>query len=463
MQFAIDTTGAPNRRRPVVRPRNWLVLGMLSASAAALACGVAFAQAPSSIQIAPVPGAAAGAGQGVVIREGVATVVNNDIISTYDLRQRILLLVVSSGVRPTAETLPALEREALRDLIDETLQMQEIRRIETTRGVSIQPTDEEIDEEISLLAQQNGITAQQLISSLAGAGVSVQSLRDQIRAETSWRRYVSGAFSGSVTVGEDQVNAMYQQVQAAATQPQYLMAEIFIESQRAGGPEAAVEGARQLAAQIEQGAPFAAVARQFSSAATAAAGGDAGWVLSGDVPEPVERAMEQMRPGQLSPPIPVPGGAYIVLLREKRSGSETTVVDLKQAAIRLPAAASQSETMAAVQRLESLRGQIDSCDTFESRADGVEGVVAGSLGETELDDLSPSFRDAIAGLQPGQVSQPVRSDAGLHLVALCGRRAAGGDMPTRENIRDRLFEQELSMIARRQLRNLRNSANIENR
>lgn len=444
--------------------RAGLGLGLMGVASAALVAGVAAAQAPaagpSTATIAPIPGVRAPT---TALREGVAAVVNNEIISTYDVRQRILLLIVSSGVQPTEESLPALEREALRDLIDESLQMQEIRRLETTRKITIQPTDAEVNEDITALARQNNLTAQQLLASLAASGVNPETLRQQLRAEASWRRYVGGAFSSSVAVGEDQINSAMQRIAAAATKPQYLIGEILIDNQRAGGPDSAVEGAKQLIEQIQQGAPFTGVARQFSSAPTAVSGGDAGWVLAGDLPPPVEQALEQMRPGQLSQPIPVNGGVYIVILRDKRSGSNATLVNLKQAAMRLPADASAADIAAAQTKLEALRTQINGCSTLEAKAQGVEGVVAGDLGETDLNELSPAFRDAIANLQTGQVSAPIRTAAGLHLVALCGRRAAGAPQLTREDVRDRLVEQELAMISKRELRDLRNSANIENK
>jgi peptidyl-prolyl cis-trans isomerase SurA len=454
MLFVTDAEAAAYRRRV----RGVSLAGLLGASVLALSCGSALAQA-----VTPLAPVAPTQAPETELREGVAAIVNNGIISTYDLRQRMLLLIISSGVRPTNESLPGLQREALTGLIDETLQMQEISRLEAERGVELQPTQAEIDEEISALASQNNLSGQQLLASLAQAGVDAETLRAQIRTQTSWQRYVGGAFSGRIAIGENEIDSALQRVSVAAAKPQYLIAEIFVDAQRAGGQEAAVEGARQLAQQISGGAPFAGVARQFSSAATAAGGGDAGWVMSGDIPQPVEQALEQMRPGQLSEPIAAPGGAYIVLLREKRSGADSTLVDLKQAALRLSADAPEADQATARARLEALRAQITSCETFETQAGAAEGVVAGSLGETDINDLSPAFREVISNLQPGQVGGPVRSDAGLHLVALCGRRAAGTDIPTREDVRQRLVSQELAMIARRELRDLRNSANIENK
>ena len=101
--------------------------------------------------------------------------------------------------------------------------------------------------------------------------------------------------------------------------------------------------------------------------------------------------------------------------------------------------------------------------TPDTEAAKVPGVVAGDLGDADINDLSASFRDAIANLKNDQVSDPVRTNAGLHLVALCGRHAAGAAQTTRDDIENRLTEQELVMIAKRELRNLRNSASIENR
>ena len=93
----------------------------------------------------------------------------------------------------------------------------------------------------------------------------------------------------------------------------------------------------------------------------------------------------------------------------------------------------------------------------------VPGVVSGDLGEADMKDLAPAFRQAAESLQVGQVSAPIRTDAGLHLVALCSRRHGGADQMTRDQIENRLYGQELAMIAKRQLRDLRNSATIETR
>jgi peptidyl-prolyl cis-trans isomerase SurA len=426
-----------------------------------LACAIAAAAIPAASQTLRAPAAAAG--PAAPLREGVAAVVNDEIISTYDLRQRTLLLIISSGVQPSDDNLPEIQKEALRSLVDEHLQMQEIRRLQAKQKVNVEPADKEVDEQISAMAQQNGMQGSQLLASLASAGVDATTLREQIRVDTAWRRYVGGRFGSAVNVGSDQVDSAMKRVIAAAAKPQYQVAEILIDAQRVGGQEQAEAGAKQLVDQLEKGAPFAAVARQFSAASSSINGGEAGWLVSGDIQPSLEAALLQMRPGQVSQPIPVTGGVYILLLHDKRAGAGQTLVNLKQAALRLPQDAGADAVAAAQAKLAALKTQVKGCQDLEAQAGKVDGVVAGDLGEADVNDLAQGFKDAIANLKVGEVSAPVRTSAGLHLVALCGRRAAAADGPTRTDLENRIYEQELGMIARRELRNLRNSASIENR
>ena len=90
-------------------------------------------------------------------------------------------------------------------------------------------------------------------------------------------------------------------------------------------------------------------------------------------------------------------------------------------------------------------------------------MISGDLGEAETKDLAPAFRGAAESLAVGQVSAPIRTDAGLHLIVMCNRHMGGAQQMTAEQISNRIYGEELSMIARRQLRDLRNSATVETR
>jgi peptidyl-prolyl cis-trans isomerase SurA len=428
--------------------------------AAILACAVpALAQPAPEAPPAAAPAPAAPAG----MAEAVAAVVNDDIISTYDLSQRMRLLIATSGVQPTQENLPQFQREALISLVDERLQLQELRRVEKEQKIDLIQSDQEVDEDIAAMAKQNNMDAGQFLKQLAAQGIGPETLRQQIRAQGSWQRWIRGRYGSRLRIGEDQIKAQQQRILASASKPQYQISEVFLDANRVGGMETAINGATQLVAQMQQGAPFQAVARQFSASATAAAGGEVGWITAGEMAPEVDAAIEQMRPGQLSKPIPVRDGVYIIYLRDKRSGSGAMVVNLKQAAIGLAKDAPQADVDAAQAKLLTLRGQVKGCGDLEAQAAKIPGVLAADLGEAEIKDLAPDFRQAAETLQPGEVSQPIRTSAGLHLVAVCGKHASGEQAQGHDQIESRLYGQQLSMIARRYMRDLRNSATIETR
>ena len=177
----------------------------------------------------------------------------------------------------------------------------------------------------------------------------------------------------------------------------------------------------------------------------------------------IDRALADLRPGQLSTPIVVKDGVYIVYLKDRRAGEASTVVKLKQAAVALPKTASAEEAEAARAKLAAMQPKIQGCDNLETVAAKTPGVVAGDLGEADTKDLAPAFRTVVDTLQAGQVSQPVRTEAGFHLIAVCEKHKGGANQLTPDQIEDRLYGQELAMIAKRQLRDLRNSATIETR
>ena len=439
--------------------------GAALTAALAVAASGALAQTPTPAPTPAAPAvtapAAAPAGPRP-LSESVAAVVNDDIISTYDLAQRMRLVIATSGVQPTEQTLPQFQREALIGLVDERLQFQELARVEKEQKIDIVASDQEVEEELASMGQQNNMTRDQFMGAMTNQGIGPDTLREQIRAQLSWQRWIRGRYGSRLRVGEDQISITQAQLTAAAAKPQYQISEIFLDATRVGGMAQAQQGATQLITQMQGGAPFPAVARQFSASATAASGGDAGWIGQGEMPGEVDTVLAGMRSGQLSPPITVKDGVYIIYLRDKRSGGGEVLVNLKQAAVALPTGSSPADEAAARAKLDQVRPNIRSCADLETAAARAPGVVAGDLGEAAVGDLAPQFRDAAQTLNVGQVSEPIRTSAGLHLVAVCGKRSASANVD-REQIENRLMGQQLSMIARRYMRDLRNSATIETR
>lgn len=433
---------------------------------AALVAGSAIAQtapttggapAAGTLDLAaePAPTTAAAAAPEFRLADGIVATVNDQIITGFDLRQRMLTVIAMSQVQPTEENIPAIQQQALQALIEERLQAQEIAKYET-----LIVTDEEVDQEITGMAQDAGVTPDQYMGFLAQGGIRPEQMRQQLRTEIGWRQLVGGRFNTRARVSRAQVEQALRQLSEAASRPQYLIGEIYIEASRVGGQQAAINGAEQLVAQMVQGAPFQAVARQFSAAPSAARGGDAGWIVQGTVQPALQTALDTLQVGQLSRPIAVEGGVYIIYMRDKRSGAATSLVSLRQAMIELPETASEAEVAAATARLTTLRPQL-TCDNLLQRTSSEAGLLGSDLGEADVANLAPQFQQVASTAEVGTVSAPVRTPLGLHLVAVCGRRVGGADVPSYREVESRLQNQNLAMLARRYIRDLRADALIE--
>lgn len=389
------------------------------------------------------------------LADGIVATVNDQIITGFDLRQRMLSVIAMSQVQPTEENLPAIQQQALQSLIEERLQAQEIANFET-----LVVTDEEVNEEIAAMAQEAGTTPENYMAFLQQGGIRPDSMRSQLRTEIGWRELVGGRFNTRARVSRSQVEQTLRQLNEAAAKPQYLVGEIYLEAARVGGQQAAMNGAEQLVQQMIQGAPFQAVARQFSAAPSAARGGDAGWIVQGTVQPALQAALDVLAVGQLSRPIPVEGGVYIIYMRDKRSGAATSLVSLKQAMIELPETATEAEVAAATARLESIRGSL-TCDNILQRTTSEAGLLGSDLGESDVANLAPQFQQVARSAEVNSISSPVRTPLGVHLLAVCGRRVGGADVPTAREVEARLQNQNLAMLARRYIRDLRADALIE--
>ena len=391
------------------------------------------------------------------LSDGILATVNDSVITGFDLRQRMLLVIAMTQVQPTPENIPAIQQQALNALVDQRLQIQELAKYE-----DLVVTDEEVEEEITAMAQEVGASPQAYVGFLTQGGIRPSTLQEQVRTQIGWSRLVGGRFQSRARVSRAAVEAAMRQVAEAASKKQYLIGEIYIESARVGGQQAALNGANQLVQQMVQGAPFQAVAEQVSAAPSATRGGDAGWIVEGTVQPALQQALDQLAVGQLSRPIPVDGGVYIIYMRDKRDGASASLVQIKQVMIELPESATDADVAAATQRLEALRPQL-TCDTMLSRATSEQGLLGADLGEADVQNLAPQFQQVARSAEVGSISTPVRTPLGLHLLGVCGRRVGGTEAPNPQEVENSLFRQNLATLGRRYMRDLREDALIEYR
>ena len=319
--------------------------------------------------------------------EGIAAVVNDQPITTLDVRDRMRLIISSAGVQPTEEMLARIQDQAIRGLVDETLQLQQAAEFD------LEVEEAEVDDAIADIATRSGATVQEVEDDLAASGIDINTLRQQVKAEIAWQILVSGRYRSRIRISDQQIETALDRYIQSASQPQYRLGEIFVEITPQGGEERAVGIIQTIYDQLRQGAPFQAVAQQFSDAASASAGGDTGYLPLSGINAQVAEAVTQMEPGQISNPIRVPGGFQIVALIDRRDGQVIEQLTLSQ--ITIPSSRVTDENRAALGRAAA---RINSCEGLDEAMSDVEGAFVTNLGDVGANALVPTIRDALGGL-----------------------------------------------------------------
>lgn len=423
----------------------------LMSLAMVLSAAPAFAQAETAALTPPPP-----APQQEL---GIAAVVNDQVITGYDLDQRIRLLLVSTGTPINNDTAQQARTPALRQLVDENLQMTEAVK------ESIKVGDDDVRKELQRIIQASGLQLEQFQHLLVQAGIKSPTLERQIRAELAWNQTVLRRFGGRLSVGQEQVQAAIDRIKANAGRPESLVSEIMIAVDNPEQEEQARALVEQLFQQIKQGARFSALARQFSQAPSAANGGDIGWIQPGQLSAELDGVLAGIQVNSVSPPVRAAGGWYILGLRERRQTPVTppdvTVVELKQVFVPVAAGADDGTIAALRERMIAETADIEGCAVPRNSLEALPGSNFGEIGRMNVADLPAEYAAAIANLQPGQHSQPVRSTEGLHVLILCSRNQQTPDNTMYEAVQRSLEDQQISMLARRYLRDLRRAATIE--
>lgn len=398
------------------------------------------------------------AGSGQEVQRIVATV-NDEIISAYDMEQRLKIVLGSTGLPSDPDTRQRLQIQVLNSLVLDRLKLQEAARS------NVDVSETEIKQAFGRIAGQNNMSASDFSQMLERNGVDSYTLEQQIEAELAWRKLIGRKFGRFVNIGEDEVDAVLQRYEENIGKEQMLVSEIFLPVESPEKEEEVKRFAERISAQVRKGANFGAIARQFSQGTTAAAGGDIGWVQSGQLPEELERILGAMEPRTYSDPIRSVGGYYVLALQNRRVVAKAdpgdTTFNLNQLVIPISASADENDLQTRLAQAADLRDRIKNCRDVPPLAKEIDSPMSGSLGTLKMKDLPEEFQGAVKDLLAGDVSEPVRTSVGVHILVVCSRSNPQSNEPTRESVRSQLVERRLQMMARRYIRDLRRDALVE--
>jgi peptidyl-prolyl cis-trans isomerase SurA len=402
---------------------------------------------------------------GVTLVDRIVAVVNKEVITYSELNEAVGLAERQLARQGTAAPeRPVLERQMLERLIIDKAQLQ------VARETGLRIDELQVDRAVERIAQSNKMTLADFRKALEGDGVGFDAFRNDIRQQMVMARLREREVDNRVQVSENEVDLFLEQMKARPDGAEYNIAHILVRVPEQASPERIREArtrAEAALADAKSGSPFARVAASFSDAPDALQGGALGWRSHERLPELFANTLAAMQPGELSEILRSPAGFHILKLNEKRgAGAEAPVrqTRIRHILVRTNEVVSESD---ARRKLLDLRERIVSggADFAElARANSDDGTAArgGELDWVFPGDTVPEFERAYEQLQVGEVSQPVRTPFGYHLIQVLERRSSDVSperkrLQARQAIRDRKAEEAYTEW----LRQLRDQTYVE--
>lgn len=422
---------------------------------------------------------AADSSSGTASSSRIAAVVNDtNIISQTDLMNRLLFAAISSGLEPTPENLEKMKHQMLRVMIDEQLQLQIGKRY----GIEIDA--DHIQATIRDVEESNGMPANAITKMMEEHNIPLKTLEDQIRAQLVWLIFIRtkyplkslgdqlgkktpeeiGASLHALELADWEIAQEIKLQKEKETKKQYHLAEIVLPFDRSSQEEEVKNNLNHLIEELQKGAQFSALAQQFSQSATSSQGGDMGWLTEDQMEPEIKEVISQMQPGQLSVPIRTSQGyALIAFIEHKLPGADgQTLLTMQQVLVPFPEGVTEVEAREIMEKASYIGKKAKDGPSLEKMAK--EKFPSAKAHLTQGDPLSSfpePLQKIINSLDINQASEPLLTEEGALLVMVCEKKTQKEKEFSREDAIELIASRKHSLLARRELRDLRRQASIK--
>lgn len=396
----------------------------------------------------------------------IVAVVEDDVILESELQKKIAVIrqgLSQSGTLPPSEL--ALARQVLDRLILEKIQ------ISMAEKSGLRVDDETLRQTIQQIAQKNNMSPEDLRSSLRAEGIEYPDFLEQIRGELAQQRLRSSQVNSQIKISDREIqNWMEARLKAGANpNVEYQIGQILIATPQGATPEtvqAAREKAEKIIADLRKGADFRQVSLSSSDASEALKGGDLGWRKLSELPTIYADAVPKMKKGAIEGPIRSPSGFHIIKLMDQRGGDVESITKTRVRHILLK----PNEVMTnddARKKLETIKTRIEAGDDFGELARGNSddkgsAVKGGDLGFVAPGALVPEFEQAMNDLKPNELSEPVQSQFGWHLIQVLERQESDDTNELlKKQAQDEIFKRKVDEETELWLRRIRDEAYVE--
>jgi peptidyl-prolyl cis-trans isomerase SurA len=362
----------------------------------------------------------------VVKLDRIVAIVDQTVVTEQELESRIT--TVTAQLKKQGTELPAesiLRKQILERLITDTLQIQYAAQ------TGLKVDDNQLDKTIERIAEQNQMTLTEFSEALAKDGVSMRKFRSDIRNEITIARLREREVDGRVNVTESEIdNFLTSQAANTENQDEFEISHILIRTPEEGATEDVQKAKAKVDVAVKElntGKSFAEVSASFSDAPNALEGGKLGWKSGTQMPALFLDALKTMQVGEVSQPLRSPNGFHVLKLTNKRGGNSPLVIQQthsRHILIKLSEIMSEKEGK---QKMDNIKERLDNGEKFEVLArqysEDSTASNGGDLGWINPGDTVPQFEKAMNELKDNQISPPVRTQFGWHVIQVIERRS----------------------------------------
>lgn len=396
----------------------------------------------------------------------IVAVINNDVITETELDARL------------AETKRSLATQQIRLPPDDVLRRQLLERmiiervqVQLASQTGIRVTDQDVEQALQTIAARNKITVDELYRTVTREGLDRAAYREQVKNQMLIQQLVDREITSRVTVTESEVaNFLEGEQQRTRSDEEFNISHIYIavpETAATDQVRQAKARADQVLRELREGGDFAQAAVSYSQGPDALKGGGIGWRNSGQLPELFVAALERLRPGDVSEVLRGPNGFHILRLNDRRGkegGEAITQTHVRHILLKPSEIQSAAEARS---KLKQLRDRIAAGDDFGELArahseDAVSAAKGGDLGWVAPKQLVPEFEAAMNDLAVNQLSEPVATPFGVHVIQVLGRRQQDvSEERARQAARSQIHARKADDRYEQWVRQLRDEAYVE--
>ena len=413
-------------------------------------------------------------GQGrIALVDRIVAVVNNDVVTVSELNERVASALRELRRQGTPPPEPAaLEKQMLERLILEKAQLQ------LARDTGLKVDEVQIDRAIERIAETNKLTLLAFRKALEADGVSFERFREDLRLQIVLTRLREREVEDKIQVGDSEIDLYLAEAgdadsKAGSPGAEYNLAHILVRLPDQAAPER-IEQARaraeKVVAEARSGADFAKLAASYSDGGDALQGGAMGWRQQDRLPEIFATALKELRPGEVSGVLRSPAGFHVLKVLDRRGasaaigGAPVTQTHARHILVRTNEIVSETD---ARRRLTDLRervvtGGANFADLARLHSEDGSAARGGDLDWVYPGDTVPDFERAMNALKPGEISEPVKTPFGWHLIQVLERRTADVSAERRRlTARQALRDRKIDEAYQEWLRQLRDRTYVE--